>query len=172
MPSRKQKTISALRQEYSKLRRTFNKRINRLNKGTDAQRRYAEPFLPGGKRAFKTLTELGEVSQNEKLLSREIRDLKLHLKKDRLSLAGWQNIERQTIKSLQASKYKITKKNLSQFGEFMEKMRQLYGNKIFPSEEIAESYSAISEGLSVPNTVLTDLISSMSGGINGVDLFL
>ena len=54
----------------------------------------------------------------------------------------------------------------------MEKMRQLYGNKIFPSEEVAESYDRISEGSRVSNTVLNELISSMSGGINGVDLFL
>lgn len=169
---KQQKTISALRQEYYNLRKTFNKRINRLSKGTKAQRQYAAPFQPGGKRAFKTLTELGEVAQNEKLLKREIRDLKLYLKKDRLSLSGWKNVEKETVKSLQRAGYNITKKNLSQFGEFMEKMRQLYGNKIFPSEEIAESYDRIAEGTRVSNSVLNELISSISGGINGVDLFL
>lgn len=169
---RQKKTISSLRQEYYNLRKTFNKRINRLSKGSEVQRRYAAPFQPGGKRAFKTLTELGEVAQNEKLLSREIRDLKLYLKKDRLSLSGWKNVERDTIKSLQRAGYNITKKNISQFGEFMEKMRQLYGNKIFPSEEVAESYDRISEGSRVSSTVINELISSMSGGINGIDLFL
>lgn len=166
------KSLSELRQEYYNLRKTFNKRINRLSKGTKSQRSYAQPFQKGGKRAFKTLTELGEVAQSEKLLAREIRDLKMYLNKDRLSLTGWKKVEKETILALRGAGYNITKKNLAQFGDYMEKMRQLYGNKIFPSEQVAEEYDLLSEGNPLSSEALNDLISSQAGGISGIDLFL
>lgn len=168
----KAKSLSELRAEYYTLRKTFNKRIARLAKGSKTQQSYAKPFQKGGQRAFKSLTELGEVAQSEKLLAREIRDLKMYLNKDRLSLTGWKKVEKETILALRGAGYNITKKNLAQFGEYMERMRQLYGNKIFPSEQVAEEYDLASEGNPLSSQALNELISSQAGGISGVDLFL
>lgn len=166
------KSISELRSEYYSLRKNFNRRINRLAKGTTTQKSYAQPFQKGGKMYRQSLSELGEVAQSEKLLKKEIADLKMFMDKARLSITGWRKIEKETIASLRASGYNITKKNLAQFGEYMERMRQLYGNKIFPSEQVAEEYDLASEGTPLSDQALNELISSQSGGISGIDLFL
>lgn len=168
----KAKNLFELRSEYYTLRKTFNKRIARLAKGSKTQQSYARPFQKGGQRAFKSLTELGEVAQSEKLLAREIRDLKMYLNKDRLSLAGWKKIEKQTISQLKSAGYNISKKNIQQFGDYMELMRTMYGSKIFPSEEIAEAYDQLAEQENVPIYKLYDLIGSFRNVNTGIDLFL
>ena len=102
-----------------------------------------------------------------------VKELQLLEKSERLSISGWKAIEKRTVQSLQEHGYKnINKKNLKAFGNFMEKMRSAFGNKIFPSEEVAELFDAAGGELSnMDESEILGILDDLGADITGVDLF-
>lgn len=170
-----------LRKAYTVYRDALRKRFVRLGQGTAAQKAFAAPFLQeGGYKELKKLSQLDALRRtnwNEESIRREmlqrVQELQSIEKSDRSSLAGWARIEQRTVKSLQERGYNnINKSNLKAFGEYMERMRSVFGNKIFPSDEAAEAFDAVvSEYGDLDPNELFDLILNEMGDSFGVDLF-
>ena len=171
---------SQLRQAYTTYRDVLQKRISRLSEGTAAQQAYAKPFQAGGSKELLTLGQIDKFRRSgwsEDQLRREmemrVKELQLLEKSERLSISGWKAIENRTVQSLQAHGYKnINKKNLKAFGNFMDKMRAAFGNKIFPSEEVAELFDASGGELSdMDESEILGILDDLGADITGVDLF-
>lgn len=171
---------SQLRQAYTIYRDVLQKRISRLSEGTAAQQAYAKPFQAGGSKELLTLGQIDKFRRSgwsEDQLRREmemrVKELQLLEKSERLSISGWKAIENRTVQSLQAHGYKnINKKNLKAFGNFMDKMRSAFGNKIFPSEEVAELFDAAGGELSdMDESEILGILDDLGADITGVDLF-
>lgn len=169
-----------LRKAYTVYRDALRKRFKRLAEGTAAQQAYAAPFRAGGSKELKTLAEISKLPRHgwtEEQLRREmlhrVKELQIIEQGERSSLAGWRKIEQRTVKALQDRGYKnINKGNLKAFGEYMERMRSVFGNKIFPSEEVAEVFdNAIGEAADLSPNELYELIINEMGDSFGVDLF-
>lgn len=170
----------ALRQAYTAFRDVMQKRITRLASGTSAQRAYAAPFQAGGSKELKTLSQLNQLprkgwskAQLRREMEMRVKELQILERSERTSLSGWVNIEKRTVSALQRAGYKnINKSNLKSFGDYMEKMRSAFGNKIFPSEEAAELYdTAAGESGGLSESELFNRLSEMVGDSFGVDLF-
>lgn len=122
---------SALRKEYSRLRKIANNRLARLQaseyKETDLAKEYA-----GG---FAILEEVED-------LPRELTKLARFVASERTSVTGLKRIEKQTIETLQEHGYTfVNTKNVRQFGAFMEEMRQAGLSKLYSSEFLATWWS-------------------------------
>lgn len=173
-------SLSQLRQAYTTYRDVMQKRIARLSAGTAAQQAYARPFMSGGSKELLTLGKIDKfrrVGWSEEQLRREmevrVRELRVLEQKDRLSITGWKKIESRTVQTLQEHGYKnINKQNLKAFGDFMEKMRSAFGNKIFPSEEVAEIFDNAGGELSnMSESEILGILDDLGADITGVDLF-
>ena len=122
---------SALRKEYTRLRKIANKRLARLQaskyKDSDLAKEYSGGF---------------EILANVADLPREITVLARFVASERSSITGLQRIEKQTISTLHQHGYKfVNTKNVRQFGAFMEEMRQAGLSKLYSSEFIATWWS-------------------------------
>lgn len=173
-------SISDLREAYTAFRDVMQKRITRLATGTEAQQAYAQPFLPGGSKELLTLKELSQLpregwtqDQIRREMEFRVKELQLLESSERLSVAGWKRIEMRTLESLHKAGYtNINKKNIRQFGKFMEKMRSLFGNKFFPSDEVAELFdTAQGEDGQMDEQELLAILEDLGAVVDGVDLF-
>ena len=181
-------SMSELKKAYTAMRDVFQKQVGRLAAGTESQREYAAPFMPGGYKEQKKLSEITGrqywkegLSESQRLREMRIRvqELQQFIDSPRYSLSGWREIEKRTLKSLNRSGYtNITKGNLRQFGAYMEAMRDLYGEQFFPSAEVAEAYDSMagSTGKKITSEqlgkLMMDVRSRLKGGFsNGVDIF-
>ena len=165
---------------YTALRDVMQKRIRRLAEGTEAQQVYARPYLSGGSKELKTLGQLKEIARQgwtPKQMRREmemrVKELQILEQSPRTSLSGWKKIENQTIDSLhKVGFYNITRKNIKQFGNFMEKMRAVFSRKFFPSDEVVELFdTAAGESKKMDETELLAILDDLGADIDGVDLF-
>ena len=173
-------SISDLRKAYTAFRDVMEKRVKRLAAGTESQQAYASPCLKGGSKELLKLEQLDQLpregwspEQIRREMEFRVKELQLLESSERLSLAGWTRIEKRTLESLHRAGYKnITKKNLKQFGIFMERMRALFGNKIFPSDEVAELFdTAQGEDGEVDEIELLSILEDLGAEVDGVDLF-
>lgn len=168
---------------YTALRDAFQKQVGRLGSGTETMQAYARPFLAGGSQELQTLRGLKSDIKDlppdaaRRSLMYSVQNLQTLMESPRLSIKGWQDIEKRTLQTLKKRGYgSISKNNLAQFGSFMEAMRDLWGSKFFPSAEAAEAYNSLVEqsGGKVSSEQLGQLIMDlrMGGGSGGgVDLF-
>ena len=168
---------------YTALRDAFQKQVSRLGSGTETMQAYARPFLAGGSQELQTLRGLKSDIKDlppdaaRRSLMYSVQNLQTLMESPRLSIKGWQDIEKRTLQTLKERGYgSISKSNLAQFGSFMEAMRDLWGSKFFPSAEAAEAYNSLVEqsGGKVSSEQLGQLIMDlrMGGGSGGgVDLF-
>lgn len=168
---------------YTALRDAFQKQVGRLGAGTETMQAYARPFLAGGSQELRTLRGLKSDIKDlppdaaRRSLMYSVQNLQTLMESPRLSIKGWQDIERRTLQTLKEHKYgNISKSNFAQFGSFMEAMRDLWGSKVFPSAEAAEAYNSLVEqsGGKVSSDQLGQLMMDLRmGGIpsGGVDLF-
>ena len=168
---------------YTALRDAFQKQVSRLGSGTETMQAYARPFLAGGSQELQTLRGLKSDIKDlppdaaRRSLMYSVQNLQTLMESPRLSIKGWQDIEKRTLQTLKERGYgSISKGNLAQFGSFMEDMRDLWGSKFFPSAEAAEAYNSLVEqsGGKVSSEQLGQLIMDlrMGGGSGGgVDLF-
>lgn len=173
-------SMQDLRSAYTALRDVMQKRVSRLAEGTEAQRVYVRPYLPGGSKELKTLGQLKELprqgwtpEQMRREMEMRVKELQILERSPRTSLDGWKQIEKQTIESLhKAGFHNINRKNIKQFGNFMEKMRGMFGTKFFPSDEVAELFdNAAGEGKKMDETELLGILDDLGADIDGVDLF-
>ena len=168
---------------YTALRDVFQKQVGRLGSGTETMQAYARPFLAGGSQELQTFrglkTEIKDLPPDaaRRSLMYSVQNLQTLMESPRLSIKGWQDIEKRTLQTLKERGYgSISKSNLSQFGSFMEAMRDLWGSKFFPSAEAAEAYNSLVEqsGGKVSSEQLGQLIMDLrmgGGSSGGVDLF-
>lgn len=172
-------SLSELRKAYTAYRDVLRKRVVNLAKGTKAQKAYAKPFQKGGSKELFTLTQIdtlprkgwSEESKRREMLHR-VRELQILEKRPRMSVKGWEKIEMQTLRALKESGYTgITKKNLRQFGNYMEALRSKKAEKIIGSPPQAELYSRWAEKKISMDELLTEL-EGFGIDLNGVDLFL
>ena len=122
---------SALRKEYTRLRKIANKRLARLQaskyKDTNLAKEYAGGF---------------EILANVADLPRELTVLARFVASKRSSITGLQRIEKQSISTLNKHGYTfVNAGNVGQFGAFMEEMRQAGYGKLCSSEFLANWWS-------------------------------
>ena len=122
---------SALRKEYTRLRKIANKRLARLQaskyKDTDLAKEYAGGF---------------EILANVADLPRELTVLARFVASEKSSITGLKKMETKAISTLQQHGYTfVNAKNVGQFGAFMEEMRQAGLSKLYSSEFIATWWS-------------------------------
>lgn len=174
--------IKQLESEYQRYRKTFNERIRRMTKeGTPAQRAAAAPFVTGGYKNPSTLTQMRKYAkspeQYRRILEKRFTELTQLSTKRSLSLGGWRATEEKTIHTLRDAGYKNikTREQLRSFGKFMGTMRELFGNKLFPSEEVAEIFdlSQTNEESRLPVEELLGRLEDLGADVDelGVDIF-
>ena len=122
---------SALRKEYTRLRKIANKRLARLQaskyKDTDLAKEYAGGF---------------EILANVADLPRELTVLARFVASEKSSITGLKRIEKQSISTLHQHGYTVVNVgNVGQFGAFMEEMRQAGYSKLYSSEFLANWWS-------------------------------
>ena len=122
---------SALRKEYTRLRKIANKRLARLQaskyKDTDLAKEYAGGF---------------EILANVADLPRELTIVARFVASERSSITGLKRIEKQSISTLNKHGYTfVNAGNVGQFGAFMEEMRQAGYSKLYSSEFLANWWS-------------------------------
>ena len=122
---------SALRKEYSRLRKIANKRLKRLlaskYKETDLAKEYA-----GG---FAILADVED-------LPRELTVLARFVASEKSSVSGLKRLEKKAISTLHQHGYTfVNAGNIGQFGAFMEEMRQAGYSKLYSSEFLANWWS-------------------------------
>ena len=122
---------SALRKEYTRLRKIANKRLVRLQaskyKDSDLAKEYAGGF---------------EILANVADLPRELTVLARFVASERSSITGLKRIENQAISTLNKHGYTfVNAGNVGQFGAFMEEMRQAGYSKLYSSEFLANWWS-------------------------------
>ena len=186
----KKASEAELEAAFTALRDAFRKQVLRLGAGTETQERYAAPYLNSeGEFKYKTLKDMREERSklppdaSRRNLMYSVQNLQELLQSPRLSIKGWQNIEKRTLQTLQARGYgNLSKRNLAQFGEYMERMRELWSAKFFPSAEVAEAYDSLlaSARGRIPTAQFQQLLDSAQlrsmldlggGSSGGVDLF-
>ena len=174
-------SLPQLRQAYTVFRDVLQKRFTRLSEsGSTTQQAYARPFMAGGQKELLTLKQIDQYPRNgwssdslRREMLQRVQEFQTLESKERSSLSGWKAIEKRTVQSLQAHGYKnINKGNLKAFGNFMEKMRSAFGNKVFPSEEVAELFDSAGGELSdMDESEILGILDDLGADISGVDLF-
>ena len=122
---------SALRKEYTRLRKIANKRLARLQaskyKDTDLAKEYAGGF---------------EILANVADLPRELTTLARFVASEKSSITGLKRMETKAISTLHQHGYTfVNAGNVGQFGAFMEEMRQAGYSKLYSSEFLANWWS-------------------------------
>lgn len=176
-------SLKELRSAYTTYRDAMMKAAKRLSKGTASQKQYANVLLdyenihnPRGLKTLKMIDSFVRPGWTEETYRRDmlkrVQELQKLEQSPRYSLSGWQDIEKRTIKSLQEANYNITAKNIKQFGEYMERLRSAFGDKIFPSDLAAEQFSnSQGEVAKLDTDVLVSMINDLNIANGGVDLF-
>lgn len=176
-------SLKELRSAYTTYRDAMMKAAKRLSKGTASQKQYANVLLdyenihnPKGLKTLKMIDSFVRPGWTEETYRRDmlkrVQELQKLEQSPRYSLSGWQDIEKRTIKSLQEANYNITAKNIKQFGEYMERLRSAFGDKIFPSDLAAEQFSnSQGEVAKLDTDVLVSMINDLNIANGGVDLF-
>ena len=160
-------TSDELRKEYSRLRQTANKRLDRMQ-GTKYEK--SQTYLRNAGK-YTTLAQIEkEALKHAKKLSPEaaqkyvdahvakkLSDLYKFLTAKTGSIRGMQRVENEIINTLNERGYTfINKKNIQQFGEYMEHLRILHNGRQFDSERAGELFAiAEKKGVS-PDQIAED----------------
>ena len=172
-------SLPQFRKAYTVYRDVLKKRVDVLAKGTKAQRSYAAPFQKGGSKELFTLRQIDALprrgwteEQKRREMLHRVRELQIQEKKERSGVKGWQQIETRTIQTLHEAGYTgINKKNIRQFGDYMEALRSQYSSKVKGSPAFAELFSEWAEKKMSMDELLKNL-EQFGVAIDGVDLFL
>ena len=122
---------SALRKEYTRLRKIANKRLARLQASKYKDSELAKEYEGG----FEILANVAD-------LPRELTALARFVASEKSSITGLQQIEKQSISTLHQHGYTfVNAGNVGQFGAFMEEMRQAGYGKLYSSEFLANWWS-------------------------------
>lgn len=140
-------TERQLRTEYTRLRDRAQKQLKRLEKSEyGVPEKWSAEAERGG---FWKLSELRDPREIAFALS----SLQEFINAPSASVSGRTRIAKETLSTLHEHGYTgITKKNLGQFGRFMEKMRdRMGGRKSYPSGDLAQFFSdSKTQGTRIP----------------------
>lgn len=126
------------RKEYSRLRNIVVKRLKRIQE-VEPDAKILERWKP---EYFKTLKDIKNVRELSHMLS----DVAYLVNAKTASLTGRQEIAKEEIEKLKDFGINIKdKKELKEFGDFMEMARDWLKDRIYDSERIAELYSEYHE---------------------------
>lgn len=145
-------TIRDMQKEYTKFRDIFQKRVKRAYKAGYSQ---AVPYLRGNVGYIEKISEIKELpyikNNNEEVYKRDLERRLKELK--RLVSEGVSSIKEIKLasrgrnakisKALEKAGYNIPPSVVRNFGQFMDKMRELYGRRLPNSEEIVEFYDSL-----------------------------
>lgn len=144
----KEASVADARKEYTRLRSIIQKRLKRLGESEFAE----SPIYKNYKDYFKKLADI----QPEKIglyLSQAYR----FLTNPRSSVTGQRKVISDTLRALHEHGFKrITRKNLRQFGEFMDAARMKMGKVKLPSDKIAELFEEVEKKKLNPEVVMED----------------
>lgn len=100
-------------------------------------------------------------------LIRSIEDLQIYTRDKLSTVKGMKDFVKNTLSTLQSNGYDfITQDNLSDFGRFMNKVREIHGAKAFPSNAVAKMYDNMERlGISprVIETKFKEFLASQEG---------
>lgn len=173
-------TISAIKKEYAKKRRAFNKRIERLAEVASSPR--IESYRKGGKKRQRSVSEIeqlygratwGETSI-KKDWARRLAELDNLLEQRTLSLSGRAEIRRETISTLREHGYSsINNSNFDAFANFMKWAKDSGLLKQYDSNTIVEAYDTLSSGGEIDDDFLENILLNFQQVIlpNTEDIF-
>ena len=122
---------SALRKEYTRLRKIANKRLARLQASKYKDSELAMEYAGG----FEILANVAD-------LPRELTTLARFVASEKSSISGLKKMEKKAISTLHQHGYTfVNAGNVGQFGAFMEEMRQAGYSKLYSSEFLANWWS-------------------------------
>ena len=122
---------SALRKEYTRLRKIANKRLARLQASKYKDSELAKEYSGG----FTILANVAD-------LPRELTALARFVASEKSSITGLKRMETKAISTLHKHGYTfVNAGNVGQFGAFMEEMRQAGYSKLYSSEFLANWWS-------------------------------
>ena len=141
------------------------KRLKALNK--EARTR-ADRLTKAGYSGEMTTPPIRDYSKTPRdELIRAIEDLQIYTRDPRSTVAGMKRIENETLASLKSHGYDfVNRDNLADFGQFMNKVREIHGSRAFPSNEVAQLYKGMERlGVSprVIQTKFTEYLSNQAG---------
>lgn len=143
----KKATFQDAKKEYARLRRIALKRLKRFEgtryeKGMVYQRNINAFPIPS---SIKSESEVGS----------RLSHLRNFLESRQSSLRGLAAIEREKLETLHEHGYTfVNKKNLEQFGNFMEAIRMKAGGKLYSSDAVAELFGDAIEQKVAPEKLL------------------
>lgn len=119
-----------MRKVYAELRKTANKRMKRMiNEG------FGDYAL--AKIKFPMTKEL----ESKEEVRNALLNVSSYLREPRTTLRTLKKIEAKTVSTLESHGYEIPKSKLSDFGDYMDAMRQRYKNRLMPpSNLIADTW--------------------------------
>ena len=146
-------TSAELRKEYSRLRQTANKRLQRME-GTRFEK--SQTYLKNAgkyttiaqmeKAALahaKNLSPEAAAKVADMYVAKKLADMYKFLTAKTGSIRGMQRVENEIIKTLNERGLTfINKSNIQAFGDFMEYLRAIHKGRMFDSERAAELFQA------------------------------
>lgn len=140
-------TEKQLRSEYTRLRDRAQKQLKRL-----AASEYGVPEKWAAEAARGGFWKLGQL-RDVREIAFAMSSLQEFINAPTASVSGRTKIAKETISTLHEHGYTgINKKNLAQFGRFMDKMRdRMGGRKAYPSGDLAQFFSdSKTQGTRIP----------------------
>ena len=126
-------TPEEMRKHYSYLREVANKRLARF-KGTEFEK---EKIYNKNRNKFVPLKEI----KNERELKHKLYEVNKFVRSRASSVSGLKQIRKQTLETLKDRGINfINKKNIKEFGQYMDFLRSKYGSKQFGSEQALVLY--------------------------------
>ena len=125
------------RKEYSRLRNIVVKRLKRIEE-VEPEAKILKRWHP---ESFKTLKDIKNIRELSHLLS----DVAYLVNAKTASLKGREQMKKEAVEELQKQGLNINTKDLRDFGDFMELVRDFAKDRIYDSERAAELFSEYSE---------------------------
>lgn len=129
------------RAEYARLRKIFNKRIERFAKSEFV----TSDFYKKYKKGFKMTRDI----KSEKELNRRLAELAFALERKEGSVSGMRRSRNKRLTSLRERGYDfVTEENFKNFTEFMEESRARKLSRLYDSKSIAEVFQIVDSRIS------------------------
>lgn len=172
-------TDKQLRDEYTRMRDAARKTVKRLNesefKHTEVAKQYGKGFAKLRTLTVKTLKQAGPeeraIAQSitRRNIESEFMRMAVYMRSPELHLTGLRKQRAKNIKNFRAHGYQVNTKNYFKFLEFMERIREKYGSKIFDSEQAADLFSASERAKLTPEQLDKMVERYQTGGSEGAE---
>lgn len=156
-----------VRKEYSRLRQTANKRLQRMEgtryEATQTYLRNAgkygtlEQIEKQARANAKNLKPEAAQKYVDAVIAKKLADVYKFLTAKTGSIRGMQKVENEIIQTLNERGYTfVNKKNIQQFGEYMEYLRAVHNGKQFDSERAGELFGIAAKKGIPPEQIAQD----------------